>query len=242
MRINIHAGHNPDGKVACGAVGILEESTEARKVKDSLIKILKYHGHTVYDCTVNNGMSQSDVLAKIIKKSNAHKVDLDVSIHFNSGRNDYDGDNKNGGVEVFIYSEDSKGRQYAEEICKKVQKLGYNNRGIKINNNLYVLKHSLSSAILVECCFVDDVDDAMLYDYDRMAIAIASGILGENLLEAIVTKDNVTLHKSESLDAISIGNLRKGDKVNVLRIRKLFIKVRIDGRTGWVYKKYLKSL
>ena len=26
MRINIHAGHNPEGKVACGARGILDES------------------------------------------------------------------------------------------------------------------------------------------------------------------------------------------------------------------------
>ena len=30
MIINVHAGHNPDGKVACGAVAIIKESTEAR--------------------------------------------------------------------------------------------------------------------------------------------------------------------------------------------------------------------
>lgn len=33
MIINVHAGHNPDGKVACGAIGIIRESTEARNVK-----------------------------------------------------------------------------------------------------------------------------------------------------------------------------------------------------------------
>ena len=33
MKINVHAGHNPDGKIACGAVGLIRESTEARKVK-----------------------------------------------------------------------------------------------------------------------------------------------------------------------------------------------------------------
>lgn len=32
-KFNIHAGHCPDGKGASGAVGILKESTEARKVK-----------------------------------------------------------------------------------------------------------------------------------------------------------------------------------------------------------------
>lgn len=30
MKVNIHAGHNPDGKIACGACGILKESTENR--------------------------------------------------------------------------------------------------------------------------------------------------------------------------------------------------------------------
>ncbi|MCI8529099.1 MAG: N-acetylmuramoyl-L-alanine amidase, partial [Lachnospiraceae bacterium] len=36
MRINVHAGHNPDGKAACGAIGFLRESTENRKVKDAV--------------------------------------------------------------------------------------------------------------------------------------------------------------------------------------------------------------
>ena len=54
MRINIHAGHNPDGRTACGAVSLLRESTEARLVKDKVITYLKELGHTVYDCTVDN--------------------------------------------------------------------------------------------------------------------------------------------------------------------------------------------
>ena len=85
MVINVHAGHNPDGKVACGACGILKESTQARKVKDIVIKKLRAKGHTVYDCTVNDGKSQTDVLKKIAAKCNAHTVNPDVSIPFNSG-------------------------------------------------------------------------------------------------------------------------------------------------------------
>lgn len=49
MKINMHAGHNPDGKVACGATGFLKESTEARNVKNAAIKSLKAAGHTAYD-------------------------------------------------------------------------------------------------------------------------------------------------------------------------------------------------
>lgn len=48
MKINMHAGHNPDGKVACGATGFLKESTEARNVKNAAIKSLKAAGHTAY--------------------------------------------------------------------------------------------------------------------------------------------------------------------------------------------------
>ena len=66
MRINVHAGHNPAGKVACGAVGLINESTEARRVKDEVISKLRQLGHTVYDCTIDNGTGQADVLKKII--------------------------------------------------------------------------------------------------------------------------------------------------------------------------------
>ena len=87
MRINIHAGHNPDGMTACGAVGLIRESTEARAVKDKVIEKLVSMGHTVHDCTCNNGASQQDVLKRIVEACNAHEVDLDVSIHFNAAAN-----------------------------------------------------------------------------------------------------------------------------------------------------------
>ena len=73
MICNVHSGHNPDGKVACGAVGLIKESTEARKVAQEVISLLKKEGHTVYDCTVDNGISQGDVLYKIVKKNNCQR-------------------------------------------------------------------------------------------------------------------------------------------------------------------------
>lgn len=177
MRINIHAGHNPDGKVAGGAIGLLKESTEARKVKNQVIKLLKANGQKVYDCTCDDGISQSDVLGKIIKKCNAHVVDLDVSIHFNVGRNDSKGDGDIAGVEVCIYSNTSKSKPYAKAVCKQVAKLGYGNRGVKVRNQLYYLKNTDAPAMLIECCFIDDKDDVMIYNYKKMAQAIVNGIM-----------------------------------------------------------------
>ena len=165
MKFNVHAGHNPDGKIACGAVGILKESTQARKVVKYVIGYLKKAGHTVYDCTCNNGISQNDVLKKIVSKCNTHDVNLDISIHFNSGAGDKKGNGKTTGTEVLVYDA-TKSIPYraAENVCKEIAKLGFKNRGVKENPSLYVLNATRSPAILIECCFVDDKDDANLYN------------------------------------------------------------------------------
>lgn len=179
MKINVHAGHNPDGKTACGAVGFIRESTEARRVKDEVIAQLGQMGHTVYDTTCNNGSSQSDVLSKIVSACNAHEVDLDVSIHFNAGAKDTTGNGRTTGTEVLVYSTAGRAREAAERTCASISALGFKNRGIKANTGLYFLRRTKSPAMLIECCFVDDRDDAELYDCQKMAEAIAYGITGQ---------------------------------------------------------------
>lgn len=179
MIINVHAGHNPDGKVACGAVGLIRESTEARRVKDEVITQLRQLGHIVYDCTVNDGTSKEDVLKKIVKKCNEHKADLDVSIHLNCSANDKVGNGKTTGTEVLLYSNASRAYDYAQNVCKAISALGFKNRGIKYNPSLYVLKHTTAPAMLIEACFVDDKDDVEIYDPKAIAEAIVYGITGQ---------------------------------------------------------------
>ena len=183
MILNIHAGHNPDGRTACGAAGILRESTEARRVKDEVIRRLRQLGHTVYDCTCDNGTDQTDVLKKIVAACNAHTVDLDVSIHFNSGAGDPAGNGATTGTEAWIYSAAGRAKKYAENICQAISAAGYRNRGVKVNPKLYVLRHTKAPAVLVECCFVDDRDDAARYNCQEMAAAIVYGITGQRITE-----------------------------------------------------------
>ncbi len=184
MKVNIHAGHNPDGKVACGAVGLIKESTEARNVKDKVIAMLKSQGHTVYDCTCENGTNQNDVLKKIVSKCNEHTVDLDVSIHFNAGANDRSGNGVTTGTEVFIYNSNSKAKPYAQRIVRNIASLGFKLRDdavkddVKNSSYLYVLRNTKSPALLIEVCFVDDKDDVNLYNADKIAQAIVKGITG----------------------------------------------------------------
>ena len=262
MKINIHAGHNPDGKIASGAVGLIKESTQARKVKTKVISLLKEAGHTVYDCTVANGTSQSDVLNKIIKKCNAHDVDIDVSIHFNSGRNDKKGDGSIGGTEVLLYSDTSKASDEAKRVLKKINALGFKNRGIKIRKDLYYLKNTKAPAMLIECCFVDDKDDVKLFDVNKMAKAIAEGITGKSLSTAkketsgtfediVEKKKNNDFKVKVTCDVL---NVRKGAGTNhdvVKRIRKneVFTIVETKGDwgklksgAGWINLKYTKKV
>lgn len=178
MRINIHAGHNPDGMTACGAVGLIRESTEARAVKDRVVAQLTAMGHTVHDCTCNNGTGKQDVLKRIAAACNAHAVDLDVSIHFNAAANP-EPDGKTTGTEVLVYDNASPAVPWAQQIADSIAALGYRNRGVKERPNLYVLKHTKAPALLIECCFVDDPDDVSLYNADRMAAAIVAGITGQ---------------------------------------------------------------
>ena len=131
MKINVHAGHNPDGKIACGAIGLIKESTDARNVTNAVITKLRKMGHTVYDCTVSNGTSQNDVLRKIVEKCNSHNVDLDVSIHFNAGAEDEKGNGKTCGTEVWVYTDKSTQKERAARICKAISELGFRNRGVK---------------------------------------------------------------------------------------------------------------
>ena len=208
MRINIHAGHNPDGMTACGAIGYIKESTEARAVKDRIMKRLTAMGHDVYDCTCRNGSSQNDVLRKIVAACNAHDVDLDISIHFNAGGNQKS-DSNTTGTEVYVYSASSVAAPYARKVVDRIGALGFRNRGIKQNPNLYVLRHTKSPAMLIECCFVDDPDDVALYSADRMADAIVAGITG---LEVETIEDAAKLAAMSQAEFVEwIGQLASAD-------------------------------
>lgn len=248
MKINIHAGHNPDGKTACGATGIIKESTQARKVKDYAAEYLRAAGHTVYDCTVNNGTSQGDVLSKIVKKCNAHEADIDVSIHFNSGAGDKKGNGKTTGTEVLVYSENSGAKKAAERTVKKIAALGFKNRGIKVRPDLYVLKNTKAPAMLVECCFVDDRDDCERYKAKSMAKAIAEGITGETAKEADepeifrvkVTADLLNVRKGAGKDYSAVKRVKKNKVLAIVKVAGNWGKLKSGA--GWINLKYTKRV
>lgn len=166
---NVHGGHN---FIVPGAKGLLDETAEDRKVTARVISALRNAGHTVYDCTDDSGRTQGQNLANIVAKCNAHPVDLNISNHLNAGGGT--------GVEVWCYNEKTK--DIAAAICASVSTaLGIPNRGVKYSKNLYVLRKTAGSAILVECCFVDNQNDASHWNADKCGDAIASAIAGKTV-------------------------------------------------------------
>lgn len=211
MRINVHAGHNPDGMTACGAIGLIKESTEARAVKDRVIAQLASMGHTVRDCTCNNGTSQNDILQKIVAVCNAQEADLDISIHFNAGAQS-EADGHTTGTEVYVYSTSSAATAYAQRVVDSIAALGFRNRGVKERQSLYVLRHTKAPAMLIECCFVDDPEDVALYNADRMAAAIVAGIMGQTTETTADAAKLAAMSQAEFVDWI--GKLSAEDMKN----------------------------
>lgn len=164
---NVHGGHN---FIVPGAKGLLDETTEDRKVAARVISALRAAGHTVYDCTDDSGRTQGQNLANIVAKCNAHPVDLNISNHLNAG----------GGTGVEVWCYDEKTKDIAAAICQNISAaLGIPNRGVKYSKSLYVLRKTSGRAILVECCFVDNQNDASHWDADKCGDAIASAIAGK---------------------------------------------------------------
>lgn len=171
---NVHGGHS----LKCrGVSDLLDEVTEDRAVKNKLIELLRANGDTVYDCTDDYSTTQGANLSSIVSKCNAHNVDLDISIHLNSARNDRVGDGKCGGVEVYGYDDRIYGTAYriAENIANTLG-IGFHGSPVKYNKGLYVLRKTRAKAILIECCFVDDMDDVTRWDSTKCAMAIASAL------------------------------------------------------------------
>lgn len=195
MKIAINCGHTLEGP-GSGAKGILNESIETRNVGERLIRLLKNNGHEVINCTVDKANSQMEYLKKTVELANREDVDYFISIHFNAG----------GGKGIEVYTYKGKILQPALNICKDIELLGFNNRGIKEGSNLYVINKTKAKSILVEVCFVDS-DDANRYlvlGHSRIAEAIYRGISNENLNEKY---DNWIVRLQEELNRQYSSNL-----------------------------------
>ena len=169
MKIAIRGGHCPK---STGAKGLIDELTEDRKVKDSVIKYLKQLGHEVLDVTPPDYTSSNVDLYYGVTKANGCGADLFISIHFNKAYDSYNGAL---GSEVCVYSSFDT----AQRVVNGLASLGFKNRGQKIRTGLYELRNAAMKAMIIEVCFVEAIEDVKLYKqlgHDLIGKTIAKSI------------------------------------------------------------------
>lgn len=172
MIIGIDMGHSTWDKSPCGAVGLLNESKENRRVGLVLIQKLRDLGHTVVDCSCNSANNVDSQLVAIVNKANSHNLDLFLSLHLNAGGGK--------GAEIYSYNGNAYANNLINTYCEET---GFVNRGHK-NANFYVLRATKAPAILLEMCFVDTKSDADLWNSltpDFIANAICKGLTGRTV-------------------------------------------------------------
>lgn len=241
MKINVHAGHNYH---VPGAGGQFSETAQNRAVCWKVIELLRSEGHTVYDCTDNNALTSNSNLSAIVDKCNSHSVDLDVSIHFNA----YNGTAH--GTEIWVHT-GSTIRGIAQRILNNIVKLGFYNRGIKETTSLYVIRKTNAPALLIECCFCDSKVDAAIYDAEKMAYAIAEGILNKSLahpsddqkkqpFRVRVISDNLNVRDGAGTSYKIKDVVHKGDVFTIVDSTQNWLKLKSGA--GWIASKYVKRV
>lgn len=162
MIIAIDEGH---GYGDSGAVHFnYREDLVVREIGKRLRSILEERRHKVIIASIDGGLSSRARFA------NSEKADIYVAIHMNSNSG-----NPGSGTEVYYYGNNPKTKELAQKVQSSIVELGYRDRGIK-TAGFVVLKETIMPAILVECCFLNNIDDMNKLNYDSMARAIADGI------------------------------------------------------------------
>ena len=186
MIIGVDKGHTVQNGGVCGTCGLLKESVENRPVGNKVIEKLRILGHTVIDCSCDYSKDRDEQLAAIVKKANAQKLDLFLSLHLNAG----------GGTGAEVYTTNTSG---AKSEAKKLidtycNKTGFKNRGHKYAE-FYVLRHTVAPAMLIEMAFVDTEADYKKWNdlgAELIANAIVEGITGQVVQEKPVETPSTT--------------------------------------------------
>lgn len=186
-----HAGHGGKGSpirpMDPGAAGNgTTEHGEMLSLNSSMVSATKWT-----DTTDKSGTTVNNNLYNIVNNVNrvASASNTNVSNHMNA----FNG--KATGVEVWYYLGDSKGYQLASKLSSAIASaLGLSNRGAKATTDLYVVRETVGTTVLIEWCFIDNANDMKQYRANKeRAINAALNVLGykgENTVSKPKVKSN----------------------------------------------------
>ena len=168
-KIYINPGH---GGADSGAVGIggRQEKDDALRYASAVAEKLKAAGHTV---ELERNADYLINVKDIAKNANLWGADLFIAFHRNAGGGD--------GAECLIVTGASAtSREMAQVIQSALVGVGFRDRGVKVQDrNTYVLSHTTMPATTIECGFVDNAGDNVLFDskFNEIVQGITDAIL-----------------------------------------------------------------
>ena len=157
MKIMIDAGHGPETAGKRSPDGVLREFNFNSAVADLVKQILLTEGLAV----IFAHDERKDVpLSERTKKANLLNVDAFISIHANAYGSGWNNAN---GIETYIYPTASKGSKVLAELVQRSLITACNraDRGVK-KGNFAVLRDTQMPAILIECGFMTNREEAAL--------------------------------------------------------------------------------
>ena len=241
MKILLITGHGgtpyDSGAVGCGYT----EAVETRRMANAVAPLLRQYGFdvSIYD--------QSQDAYKVVTQGGSlplSGVSYVMEFHLNAAANDYGGNGRTTGTEIFIHTNE-KGDSVEQAILKRVCALGFTNRGVKRSSGLAVLKHVYKRGIshaLIETCFIDDKDDMQLYaaKFGEIAKAIADGVAEgfgkevDDMTEAQVKQIVTDMQQAEIYDTVEECPAWARDTVQKL-VNKGFLEGNTDGKLDMSY-------
>lgn len=171
----LDAGHGGEDPGACNDNLGLQEKIAALDICLKLGLSLEAQGAKVYYSRTDNDTRPA--LSARAAQANELNVNAFISIHLNSAAN------KNAsGIETLCYSDKGDTGKLATLIQNQLIKAtGWRNRGIKERQDLTVLSKTKMMAVLVECGFVSNNEEAKkLFDPEiqsKIANAICAGVV-----------------------------------------------------------------
>jgi N-acetylmuramoyl-L-alanine amidase len=173
MKILLDAGHgaNTPGKRSPDGIQEFEFNSAVAALTKDILKD--------YECTVeyaHDPTGKVDVpLEKRVDFANRAGFEVYVSIHANAFGNDW---NEANGIETYVHTNKPKS---ALELAQKIQDnlikaTGRKNRGVK-TAEFYVLNKTKMDAILIECGFMTNKEEASLLKSSQYRLKCAESIV-----------------------------------------------------------------
>jgi N-acetylmuramoyl-L-alanine amidase len=166
MKIIIDAGHGGKDPGAIGPSGKKEKDINLKVAK--LIQfLLSYLDYEVV--LTRNDDAYPEWKERVKSKSD----DLYISIHCNASNNP-----RAAGIETFCYTSSEEGKELAELVqANLIKGTGRVDRGVKENENLYVLKNTKCPAVLAEIGFISNIEEEVLLNCVEYQVEVSLAIV-----------------------------------------------------------------